>query len=125
MASRALLTLALCATLPLAGCSAFRSYDSELTATSLVADFSLIDTRTFEVTSAFTAMGEAQDVKLVNGNDIRVTPNRGRVVREVSRALGEDVTRQLREQLLGVGEGYGGASAGNHLPPDEAPVILR
>lgn len=34
MASRALLTLALCATLPLAGCSAFRSYDSELTATS-------------------------------------------------------------------------------------------
>lgn len=34
MASRARLTLALCAVLPLAGCSAFRSYDSELTATS-------------------------------------------------------------------------------------------
>lgn len=96
MASRALLTLALCATLPLAGCSAFRGYDSELTATSLAADFSLIDTRAFEVTSAFTAMGEAQDV-----------------------------TRQLCEQLLGGGEGYGGAPAGNHLPPDEAPVILR
>jgi hypothetical protein len=98
---------------------------SKVLGLTLVADFSLIDTRTFEVTSAFTAMGEAQDVKLVNGNDIRVTPNRGRVVREVSRALGEDVTRQLREQLLGVGEGYGGAPAGNHLPPDEAPVILR
>ncbi|CAD5378082.1 TPR_REGION domain-containing protein [Pseudomonas sp. OF001] len=34
MASRTLLALALCATLPLAGCSAFRSYQSELTQTS-------------------------------------------------------------------------------------------
>lgn len=34
MASRTLLALALCATLPLAGCSALRSYESELTQTS-------------------------------------------------------------------------------------------
>lgn len=34
MASRTLLALALCASLPLAGCSAFRSYENELTQTS-------------------------------------------------------------------------------------------
>lgn len=34
MASRTLLALALCATLPLAGCSTFRSYENELTQTS-------------------------------------------------------------------------------------------
>lgn len=98
---------------------------SKVLGLTLVADFSLIDTRTFEITSAFTAMGEAQDVRLVNGNDLRVTPNRGRVVREVSKALGEDVARQLREQLLGTSSSHGGMPAGSHLPPDEAPVVLR
>ena len=100
------------------------SYSSVLGLT-LVADFSLIDTKTFQVSSAFTAMGEAQDVKLVKGGDRRVTPNRGRVVREVSKALGEDVARQLQEQL-GVGpaavtdSGRYGA-----LPPDEPAKILH
>jgi hypothetical protein len=36
-------------------------------------------------------MGEAQDTKLVNGRDIKISLNRPRVVREVSKALGEDV----------------------------------
>jgi hypothetical protein len=68
---------------------------------TLVADFSLINTRTYEITSAFTAMGEGQDTKLVNSRDVRVSLNRPRVVREVSKALGEDVARQLAEQLGG------------------------
>lgn len=99
---------------------------SKVLGLTLVADFSLIDTSTNEVTAAFTAMGEAQDVKLVNGNDIRATPSRGRVIREVSKALGEDVTRQLKEQLLGeYGDSAGAAPAPGQLPPDTAPVILR
>lgn len=48
------------------------SYSAVL-ALTLVADFSLINTKTFEITSAFTAMGEGQDTKLVNGRDIRVS----------------------------------------------------
>ncbi|GIZ10879.1 penicillin-binding protein activator LpoB [Pseudomonas sp. NCCP-436] len=93
---------------------------------TLVADFSLINTKTYEITSAFTAMGEAQDVKLVNSYDVRVTPNRGRVIRDVSKALGEDVAAQLQEQLLGSRPaGYGDPSGGGQLPPDEAPVILH
>lgn len=93
---------------------------------SLVADFSLINTSTFEITSAFTAMGEGQDTKLVNSQDVKVSLNRPRVVRDVSKSLGEDVARQLSEQLGGGDyQQPGQAPRGNNLPPDEAPVILR
>jgi hypothetical protein len=93
---------------------------------ALVADFSLINTRTFEITSAFTAMGEGQDTKLVNGNDLRVTPNRGRVVKAVSKSIGMDVARQLREQLRGEVEySQEQPSSRNKLPRDETPKILR
>ena len=93
---------------------------------SLVADFSLINTRTFEITSAFTAMGDGQDTKLVNGQDVKVSLNRPRVVRDVSKSLGEDVARQLSEQLGGPGyEQSEQAPLHNNLPPDTAPVILR
>jgi hypothetical protein len=93
---------------------------------TLVGDFSLINTRTFEITSAFTAMGEGQDTKLLNGNDVRVTPNRGRVVKEVSKSFGLDVARQLREQLRGEVEySQDQPAPRNNLPRDEAPKILR
>jgi hypothetical protein len=101
------------------------SYSAVL-ALTLVADFSLINTKTYEITSAFTAMGEAQDTKLVNDRDTHVSLNRPRVVREVSRSLGEDVARQLSEQL---GDGSyqpsGQPEPRNDLPADTAPVILR
>lgn len=101
------------------------SYSAVLGLT-LVADFSLINTKTFEITSAFTAMGEGQDTKLVNGRDIRVSLNRPRVVRDVSKALGEDVASQLSQQLGGGGyEQPGQAPLRNNLPRDTAPVILH
>lgn len=92
---------------------------------SVVADFSLINTRTYEITSAFTAMGEGQDTKLVSSRDVRVNLNRPRVVREVSKALGEDVARQLQEQLGGGDQEPGQPALRNNLPRDEAPKILR
>ncbi|MFJ3378556.1 penicillin-binding protein activator LpoB [Pseudomonas sp. NPDC086112] len=101
------------------------SYSAVLGLT-LVADFSLINTKTFEITSAFTAMGEGQDTKLVNGRDIKISLNRPRVVRDVSKALGEDVAAQLSQQLGGGGyEQPGQAPLRNNLPQDTAPVILR
>lgn len=102
------------------------SYSAVL-ALTLVADFSLINTKTFEITSAFTAMGEAQDTKLVNDRDIHVSLNRPRVVRDVSKALGEDVAAQLSQQLGGGGyeQQPGPAAQRNNLPRDTAPVILR
>ena len=92
---------------------------------TLVADFSLINTRTYEITSAFTAMGEGQDTKLVNSQDVRVSLNRPRVVREVSKELGMDVARQLKEQLVGVMPDQERAPMRNNLPPDEPAQILR
>lgn len=92
---------------------------------TLVADFSLINTRTFEITSAFTAMGEGQDTKLVNSQDVRVSLNRPRVVREVSKELGIDVAQQLGEQLAGVLPSQQRPGPRNNLPPDEPAQILR
>lgn len=92
---------------------------------TLVADFSLINTRTYEITSAFTAMGEGQDTKLVNSQDVRVSLNRPRVVREVSKELGMDVAKQLKEQLVGVMPDQERAPLRNNLPPDEPAKILR
>ena len=101
------------------------SYSAVL-ALTLVADFSLINTKTFEITSAFTAMGEGQDTKLMNHRDIRVSLNRPRVVRDVSKSLGEDVAGQLSQQLGGGGyEQPEQAPRRNNLPADIAPVILR
>lgn len=92
---------------------------------TLVADFSLINTRTFEITSAFTAMGEGQDTKLVNHRDVRVSLNRPRVVREVAKELGMDVARQMAEQLGGASPYSQRPTPRNNLPPDEPAKILR
>ena len=92
---------------------------------AVVADFSLINTRTYEITSAFTAMGEGQDTKLVSSRDARVSLSRPRVVKEVSKTLGEDVVRQLQEQLGGGYQEPGQPALRNNLPRDEAPKILR
>lgn len=68
----------------------------------LVGEFSLINTRNYAIKSSFSAMGTGQDVKLLTSQGGRVVLNRGKVVSEVSRSLGEDVARQVEEQLTGV-----------------------
>ena len=70
-------------------------------------------------------MGEGQDTKLVNSRDVRVNLNRPRVVKDVSKSLGEDVARQLAEQLGGDYQAPGQPVLRNNLPRDEAPKILR
>ena len=69
----------------------------------LVGEFSLISTRTYEVKAAFSAMGEGSDVKLMSSRGGRLVLNRGKVVSEVSKSLGEDVIRQMEEQLAALG----------------------
>ena len=72
----------------------------------LVGEFSLISTKNYTIKSSFSAMGSGQDVKLLTTQGGRVVLNRGKVVSEVSKSLGEDVSRQLEEQLSGI---YGGS----------------
>ncbi|MDI1229590.1 MAG: penicillin-binding protein activator LpoB [Methylobacter sp.] len=68
----------------------------------LVAEFSLINTHTYEVKAAFSATGEGQDMRVVTGGS-RVAPSRARVVSEVSKSLGIEVAQQINEQLGGDG----------------------
>ena len=68
----------------------------------LVGEFSLINTKNFKVSASFSAMGTGQDVKLLTSQGGRVVLNRGKVISEVSKTLGEDVSRQLEEQLSGI-----------------------
>ncbi|MDR1646809.1 MAG: penicillin-binding protein activator LpoB [Zoogloeaceae bacterium] len=82
---------------------------SHILSLELVADFSLISTKTYEVKASFSATGAGQDVKLMSSAGGQIVLNRGKVISEVSKTLGEDVIRQLEEQIAGI-EAYVPAS---------------
>ena len=86
----------------------------------LVGEFSLISTKTFKVKSSFSAMGSGQDVKLLTSRGGRVVLSRGKVISEVSKSLGDEVSRQLEEQLSGIYAGDDGRGPG-YGPRDESP----
>ena len=65
----------------------------------LVAEFSLVNTKTYEVKAAFSAMGEGQDMRLLNSPGQVAHLSKGKVMREVSQSLGIDVANQLEEQF--------------------------
>lgn len=72
-------------------------------ALELVAEFSLISTKNYQVIASFSATGSGQDVKMLSSRGGRVKLNRGRVISEVSKSLGKDVIQQLEEQLGSMG----------------------
>lgn len=61
----------------------------------LVVDFSLINTKTYEITAAFSAIGEGSDSRLTAGRGEQIHLNRSRVMYDVSKSLGQNVARQL------------------------------
>jgi hypothetical protein len=65
----------------------------------LVADFSLIDTRTYEIKGAFSAEGTGKEMKLLSNRGDSFTPNRSKVLRQTSQSLAASVFEQLVEQL--------------------------
>jgi len=67
---------------------------------TLVAEFSLINTKTYEITASFSATGDGQDTKVLSSLGTQATPNRGAVVSQVSKSLGQDVFRQIEEQVF-------------------------
>ncbi|HES76681.1 MAG TPA: penicillin-binding protein activator LpoB [bacterium] len=97
----------------------------------LVADFNLINTRTYEVKAAFSAMGEGQDTKMVGTRGGVIHLNRGKVVSEVSKSLAEDAFRQIEEQFLGIyrpadsGEDPRTVPAANAVDTRENVIIYR
>ncbi len=80
---------------PLQGTSsATRQYGLQL-----LADFSLINTRTYEIKAAFSAQGEGNDTKILSARGDIAPPNRAKVMRETSLSLARDVYQQLATQL--------------------------
>jgi len=65
----------------------------------LVADFSLINTKTYEIKAAFSAQGAGNDTKLISNRGDVVAPNRGRVMRETSQSLAANVFEQMADQM--------------------------
>ncbi|TMS59201.1 penicillin-binding protein activator LpoB [Imbroritus primus] len=65
-------------------------------------DFSLINTKTYQVHAAFSAVGEGSDSKIWSAG-ARLTPNRARVMQEVSRSLAEEALQQIDAQFKPLG----------------------
>lgn len=80
---------------PLQGTSsATRQYGLQL-----LADFSLINTKTYEIKAAFSAQGEGNDTKILSVRGDIAPPNRAKVISETSRSLAASVYQQLVGQL--------------------------
>lgn len=107
----------------------------------LLADFSLIHTKTFEIKASFSAQGGGNDTKLLSNRGDIAPPNRAKVMRETSQTLAQSVYEQLVAQLgyadpgmaRGVRQGVpvvpGGQPMGVPQPvpaqPAEQVMILR
>ncbi|MCU6435129.1 hypothetical protein LPB67_15230 [Undibacterium sp. Jales W-56] len=77
-------------------------YGNSITASlslDLVADFSLINTKTYEVKAAFSASGSGVDTKILSRAGDRVAFNRGKVMQETSRSLADAAYGELMVQF--------------------------
>ncbi|MEI6984531.1 MAG: hypothetical protein WCK65_00225 [Rhodospirillaceae bacterium] len=72
---------------------------NHILAMELLVDFSLINTKTYEVTAGFSALGEGSDQRLANSPGTRVSLSRGRVMSDVSHSLAEAVLSELESQF--------------------------
>ena len=78
---------------------AFGASTTDSLSLDLVVDFSLLNTRTFEVRAAFSANGSGQDTKIVTHAGDQVVFNRAKVMQETSRSLAANAYGQLMQQL--------------------------
>lgn len=103
----------------------------------LLADFSLINTKTYEIKAAFSAQGAGNDTKILSVRGDIAPPNRAKVMRETSQSLAQDVYEQLIGQLgndphlvrgvrpgVEVIQGQQGQSIGQPRPAEQV-MILR
>ena len=65
----------------------------------LLADYSLIHTKTFEIKASFSAQGAGNDTKILSNRGDIMPPNRAKVMRETSQSLAQNVYEQLVSQL--------------------------
>ena len=92
--------------------SATRQYGLQL-----LADFSLINTKTYEIKAAFSAQGAGNDTKILSNRGDIAPPNRAKVMRETSLSLAQDVYQQLTMQL-----GYSDPNLARGVRPGQPPM---
>ena len=80
---------------PIQGSNAF----SHMLSLNLMVEFSLINTRSYEIKAAFSAMGEGSDMKMSNAPGTSLSLNRGKVMQDVSRSLGSAVAQEVQAQF--------------------------
>lgn len=98
---------------PLQGTSsATRQYGLQL-----LADFSLIHTKTYEIKAAFSAQGQGNDTKILSARGDIAPPNRAKVIKETSVSLAQDVYQQLAMQL-----GYSDPNLSRGVRPGGQPM---
>lgn len=90
----------------------------------LVADFSLINTKTYEVKAAFSASGAGQDTKIVSRPGDNVVFNRGKVISETSKSLADAAYAELMSQF-GVPRGMRIAPAANGAAGSVQPAEVQ
>ena len=83
----------------------------------LLADFSLINTKTYEIKAAFSAQGAGNDTKILSVRGDIAPPNRAKVLKETSVSLAQDVYQQLTQQL-----GYTDANLSRGVRPEPPPM---
>ena len=81
---------------------------------TLVAQFRVINTKTFQDIASFSATGEGSDTKIISAGTL-AEPNHALIMRDVSVTLGQDVIKQLNEQV------FGGASMQTSLDAANKP----
>lgn len=97
-------------------------------ALELVGEFSLINTRTYEIKAAFSAMGEGSDTRLANSAGTRIVLNKSRVMQEVSRSLGEAVATEMEAQFNPSGASRGAsrnAAPASGAAQEERTVVFK
>jgi hypothetical protein len=67
----------------------------------LGANFSLINTKTLEITSSFTATGSASEIKILSMRGDFIPPNQNKLIKETSLLLADNVLKEMMEQLNG------------------------
>ncbi len=96
----------------------------------LLADFSLINTKTYAIKSAFSAQGSGNDTKILSNRGDILPPNRAKVMRETSQSLAVSVYEQLVSQLgFDAPDLSNPQPSGHRVPPGGQPaeqvMILR
>lgn len=97
----------------------------------LVAEFSLINTKTYEIKAAFSAIGEGSDSRLTNNAGTVYALKRGEVMYQVAKSLGDNVTEEVLGQFSegakpkGGGRNVQGGMQRNETVVEEKTIIFK